>query len=134
MRTRLAALLLGLLPLAAHAQAPVVAYTNLQWTFSTAHPSWSGCNELVLDAMGNFTSGVSFLLTGYMGCVINATPGQTSVMGNGWLGNGTASMRLRLPNGDQLFCENLSLQTLSGACRMQSSLATDAGAATVTFR
>ena len=119
------------------AQAQTVSsFSNLRWNFGTSNSTFSGCNELVLDAIGDFSKGVSFLMPGVLNCRSGNANASVAVLGNGYFGVGSNSItiRLRLANGDQLFCDVLNLSTLSGSCRLQNSNATDIGFASISLK
>jgi hypothetical protein len=107
----------------------VYSFSGLQWSMATAYSPYSSCNRLVLDASGDFVAGTSFILSGYLDC---ATIGRVTALGNGYNRSGIVTMRMGLPNGDQIFCN--ALDGLSGQCRMQNAATTDLGSVSIIFR
>lgn len=124
------ALALSFLCVTAQAQNAVSSFSSLQWSMETAYSPYSSCNRLILDASGDFVAGSSFVLSGFLDC---ATTGRAATLGNGFFrDDNTVTMRLRLPNGDQIFCNALS--QLSGQCRMQDAATGDLGLVSLIFR
>ncbi|MEO8653814.1 MAG: hypothetical protein ABI409_06795 [Ramlibacter sp.] len=130
MRKFLTFLVLIFLGATAQAQNVVSSFSSLQWSMETAYTPYSSCNRLILDASGDFVAGSSFVLSGFLDC---ATTGRVAALGNGFFRDAEAvTMRLRLPNGDQIFCNVLN--QLSGQCRMQNSATADLGLVSIIFR
>lgn len=130
MRKLLTFLVLVLLGVTGQAQNVVTSYSSLQWSIATASTPYSSCNRLILDATGDFVAGSSFVLSGYLDCSVT---GRILALGNGFFReDGTVTMRLRLPTGDQIFCN--VLDQLSGQCRMQNAATADLGSVSIIFR
>lgn len=113
----------------------VSSFSNLRLNFGSSNTTWSVCNELVLDAIGDFTNGTNFLMTGFLNCRPGSATVSATVLGNGYFsGPNIIVIRLRMPNGDQLFCDGLNASTLSGSCRLQNSNLTDIGIASISLK
>jgi hypothetical protein len=113
----------------------VSSFSNLRLNFGTSNSAYSGCNELVFDAIGDFANGTSFLMPGSLNCRFGSTFGSLAVIGSGYFaGPNIISIRLRLPIGDQINCDGLNASTLSGSCRLQSSNLTDIGFVNVSLK
>ena len=113
----------------------VSSFSNLRWNFGTSNSTLSGCNELIVDVIGDFSKGTSFLMPGILNCRFGSAIGGLAVLGSGYFaGPNSISIRLRLPSGDQLFCDGLNSSTLSGSCRLQSSNLADIGFATISLK
>jgi hypothetical protein len=89
----------------------------------------------MLDAIGDFSNGSSFLMPGNFNCRSGSAEVGVVALGNGYFtGSNTILFRLRMPNGDQLLCDGLNTSTLSGSCRLQNSNLADIGFVNISLK
>lgn len=123
------------LPLAPFAQAQTLAttltYSNLAWGLTTTLSGYTACNELRIDASGDFASSTKFIAYGVLNCPATAT-GYT-VAGSGYIGfDGSINMAFFMSNGMALQCPRLV--NLAGTCTFHNAAGVQVGTATLALK
>lgn len=110
-------------------------YSNVAFGFSTTLKSstidFTVCNELRVDATGDFINSTKFVVYGVLNCANTAT-GYTAA-GSGYIGfDGTINLAFLLGNGLSLQCPRLV--NLSGSCDINNTAGVKVGTATLTLK
>lgn len=132
--SRLAApLLLAAAAAASQAQTATttMTYTDVTWGLATTLSGYTACNELRVDASGDFTRSTKFVVYGVLNCPTTAT-GYT-LAGSGYVGfDGSINMAFFMSNGMALQCPRLV--NLAGSCTFHNGAGVQVGTATLTPR
>jgi hypothetical protein len=110
-------------------------YSNIVFSFSTTLKSGSAdytvCNELRVDATGDFVHSTKFVVYGVLNCASSAT-GYTAA-GSGYIGfNGSINMSLLLGTGLYLQCP--TLVNLVGNCDINNAAGVKVGSASLAVK
>lgn len=133
MQRPLALLALGVLAPLAQAQtlATTLTYANLAFSLTTTLSGYTACNELRIDASGDFASSTKFVAYGVLNCPSTAT-GYT-LAGSGYIGfDGSINMAFFMSNGMALQCPRLV--NLAGACTFHNAAGLQVGTATLALK
>ena len=110
-------------------------YSNVAFAFSTSLVSptidFTVCNELRVDATGDFVNSTKFVVYGVLNC---ATTGKGyTAAGSGYIGfDGSINMAFLLGNGLSVQCPRLV--NLSGSCDINNTAGVKVGTATLTLK
>ena len=110
-------------------------YSNVAFAFTTALVSptidFTVCNELRVDATGDFVNSTKFVVYGVLNC---ATTGKGyTAAGSGYIGfDGSINMAFLLGNGLSVQCPRLV--NLSGSCDINNTAGVKVGTATLTLK
>lgn len=128
---------LGLLAAAALAMpalpaaAATTTYANLAFGLTTTLSGYTACNELRVDATGDFAASTKFVVYGVLNCPSTAT-GYT-LAGSGYVAfDGTVNMAFFMSNGMAVQCP--SLVNLAGTCTFHNAAGLQVGTATVSLK
>jgi hypothetical protein len=106
-------------------------YINLAWNLSGVGSPFSGCNELILDGVGDLTHGNKVTIYGVMNCPSQS--GGYGVSGVAYLGiDGTFNMTVNIGSIATIACPRLI--GLNGACTIYLSSGTTLGTASLFFK
>lgn len=126
------ALLLSTLPARAFGNGTAIVFSGLTWSVSTGVSGLTSCNQLRLDASGDFVDSSSFALYGTYNCP--ALGGGYAATGVGYFDtSGLFNMTITFSNGWQITCVRLNASTMSGACGISNSVGASVGTALVNF-
>jgi hypothetical protein len=116
---------------AAFGYGTTTTYSDISWFFSSnASPfSFNSCDNMLLDATGDWTNSDKFILYGYISC-----PNTTFIVtGSGYRNNLGGLSFVIYSGGDVLRCDLLS--TLSGTCTVLDIASnTVAGSASISLQ
>lgn len=120
-----------------HAQTLSTAqtYANLVFSFSSSLKSGSNdytvCNELRVDATGDFVNSTKFLVYGALNCPSTATA--YTAAGSGYFGfDASVNMAFLLGSGLTLQCPRLV--GLAGTCNLNNTAGVTVGTATIALK
>ncbi len=106
-------------------------YANLAFDLVTTLSGYSACNELRLDASGDFVNSSKFVVYGVLNCP--ATASGYTLAGSGYVGfDGSVNMAFFMSNGMALQCPRLV--GLAGNCSFHNAAGLQVGTAVVTLR
>lgn len=110
-------------------------FSNVAFGFSSTLKSgtidFTVCNELRVDATGDFVNSTKFVVYGVLNCATTAT-GYTAA-GSGYIGfDGSINMAFLLGNGLSVQCPRLV--NLSGSCDINNTAGVKVGTATLTLK
>ena len=107
-------------------------YSGVTWSFSSSVSGLQGCNQLYMDANGDFQKSSGFVLYGALNCP--SLGGGYAAVGNGYFGNeGLFDMTITFGSGSQIACSRLNRSTLSGVCSIYNATGSQIGTAKLTF-
>ena len=107
-------------------------YSGLTWSVSTSIPDLFYCNQLLLDATGDFYNSTNYVVYGALNCPALGSGYASS--GNAYFGiDGSFNMTVSIGVGVKLVCVNLSGATLGGSCAIFNALGAQLGTAFVSF-
>jgi len=111
--------------------APTQTYSNIAFSLSTALAGYTSCNELRVDASGDFVGSTKFALYGVLNCPSTAT-GYT-LAGSGYIGSdGSINMAFFMSNGVALQCPRLV--GLAGNCSFHNAAGLQVGTAAIALK
>lgn len=115
---------------AAHGQT-TTTFSNLAFSLTTTLAGYTACNELRLDASGDFANSTKFVVYGVLNCPSTAT-GYT-LAGSGYIGfDGSINWAFFMSNGMALQCPRLV--NLGGACTFHNGAGLQVGTATIALK
>jgi hypothetical protein len=129
----LAPLLLAAATATSQAQtlASTQTYSNIAFSLTPAPPNYSACNELRIDASGDFASSTKFVVFGVLNCPTTAT-GYT-LAGSGYFGfNGSLNMSFFMSNGLWMQCP--TLVNLAGTCTFHNGAGVQVGSTAIALK
>jgi hypothetical protein len=107
-------------------------FSGVTWNVSFIVSGLQGCNQVYLDASGDFAQSTRFALYGGLNCP--SLGGGYAAVGSGYFGsNGTFNMTINFGSGSQIICGNLNRSTLSGVCNVFNSAGPQIGTALLTL-
>jgi len=131
-RAALPLLMAGSMGLAqAQTLATTQTFSNLAFSLTTTLSGYTACNELRLDASGDFASSTKFVVYGVLNCPSTAT-GYT-LAGSGYVGfDGSINWAFFMSNGMALQCPRLV--NLAGSCTFHNGAGVQVGTATIALK
>lgn len=112
----------------AQSVATTTTFANLAFSLNTTLSGYTACNELRLDASGDFASSTKFIVYGVLNCPSTAT-GYT-LAGSGYVGfDGSINWAFFMSNGMALQCPRLV--NLAGSCTFHNGAGVQVGTATI---
>lgn len=107
-------------------------YSGVTWNVLSNASGVQGCNQVYLDANGDFQKSSGFVLYGSLYCP--SFGGSYSAVGNGYFGtNGSFNMTITFGSGSQIICGGLNGSSLSGVCNVFNSTGSQIGTARLTL-
>jgi hypothetical protein len=108
-------------------------YSGVSWSLSSSVSGLQGCNQLYMDASGDFAQATGFVLYGAVNCP--SFGGGYAAVGPGYFGTqGAFNMTINFGSGSQIICGNLNGSTLSGVCGVYNSTGFQLGTVRLTLQ